>query len=113
MRFSSHRSSSTFKTGMLEAARVKPVFRRRVASSRPRRCGIETTRGALIFGSSSDVTACISSFVGKKRAADQRWRSDGTFRIPICFSYEGRATGADCRAGGELHVDWNDYSYYS
>src|ERR1700716_3683485 len=48
MRSSSHLSSSTFNTGTLEAARVNPVLRRRIASSRPRRCGIETTRGADI-----------------------------------------------------------------
>src|SRR5258705_7248524 len=46
MRLSSHLSSSTFSTGTLEAARVNPSLRRRIASSRPRRCGSETTRGA-------------------------------------------------------------------
>src|SRR6266481_6104441 len=66
MRLSSHLSSSTFSTGTLAAARVNPSLRRRVASSRPRRCGSETTRGADMTGSSSDVTACNSTFLGKK-----------------------------------------------
>jgi hypothetical protein len=48
MRLSSHRSSSTLSTGTLEAARESPVFRRRMASSRPRLCGIETTSGLVI-----------------------------------------------------------------
>src|SRR6202158_831471 len=86
MRFSSHRSSSTFNTGMLVAARVNPRLRRRAASSRPERCGIETTRGADIFGSSSKVPACNSTFSRKKRAANNCRGPVGTFRVPGCFS---------------------------
>src|SRR4051794_19427785 len=67
MRSSSHRSSSTFNTGMLSAARVNPTLRRRVASSRPRRCGIKTTSGAdigqILFFRQLDV---ISSGFEKK-----------------------------------------------
>src|SRR6202163_3973675 len=72
MRSCSHRSSSTFSTGMLEAARVSPVLRRRVASSRPRLCGIETMRGADIPGSRFYMAACSSAFSGKKSTTEHR-----------------------------------------
>src|ERR1700686_2504032 len=105
MRFSSHRSSSTFNTGMLEAARVNPGLRRRVASSRPRRCGIETTRGADIFGSSSNVTACNSTLSGKKRAANNRRGNPRELSVfPFVFPANGSATGADCRAGRRCYM---------
>src|SRR5689334_22925133 len=48
MRLSSQRSSSTLNTGTLVAARDSPLFSRRIASSRPRLWGIETTSGADI-----------------------------------------------------------------
>src|SRR5713226_5030166 len=69
MRFSSHLSSSTFNTGMLEAARVNPALRRRLASSRPRRCGIETTRGADISKILKLIRLHVIPRRSKKRAA--------------------------------------------
>src|SRR5271168_5492292 len=44
---------------MLAAARVKPALRRREASSRPRRWGIETMRGADILDTPADPTRAI------------------------------------------------------
>src|SRR6202049_4809819 len=94
MRLSSHLSSSTFSTGMLEAARVNPALRRRVASSRPRRCGIETTRGADIFGSSTDVTRCNPAWFEIKSRTGPRQRKDGTLWVPAGFFRRGRSNSA-------------------
>src|SRR5258706_5861768 len=85
MRLSSHLSSSTFSTGTLAAARVNPSLRRRVASSRPRRCGSETTRGADMIESSSDLTERNSKFSREKGATLARREPAGTFRAPASF----------------------------
>src|ERR1700761_5809127 len=69
MRSPSHLSSSTVSTGTLVAARVNPALRRRVASSRPSRCGIETMSGADIAGFSLNLTIEIPH--GSKNRGDQ------------------------------------------
>src|ERR1700722_19176592 len=66
MRLSSQRASSMWSIGTLDAARVTPSFRRRVASARPRRCGIETIRGAGIFVSLDYLSACSRQSSPKK-----------------------------------------------
>src|SRR6266852_9831744 len=114
MRFSSHLSSSTFSTGMLAAARVNPSLRRRVASSRPRRCGSETTRGADMFGSSSNVTASNSTFSGKK---EQRISAKGTRgNFPGSRVFFPPMAAQQCQPPGweeMLHVTRNDHPDYS
>src|SRR5207245_11005360 len=45
MRLSSQRSSSTWRIGTCATARDRPVLRSRIASSRPRLCGMETISG--------------------------------------------------------------------
>src|SRR3981081_1915100 len=99
MRFSSHLSSSTFNTGKLEAARVNPSFKRRGASSRPRRCGIEITRGAGIFEILFALSRGSSIWLEKKSDPTDAVQKNGTFPVPLCFSSEGRATHAHCRVG--------------
>jgi hypothetical protein len=54
---------------MLEAARVNPALRRRLASSRPSRCGIETTRGADILKILTSIQLQVIPHRSKKRAA--------------------------------------------
>src|ERR1700730_12453746 len=116
MRSSSHRSSSTFNTGMLEAARVSPAVRRRLASSRPRLWGGETTRGAgiseFLFRDNSEITTCNSIWF-KKSSLSQGQSRDGTIWVPVCFSRRWQSNR--CPAGLEerLHVDWNDYPDHS
>jgi hypothetical protein len=72
MRLSSHRSSSTVNTGKLEVARARPVFKRRMASSCPRLCGIETTNGADITAILIDPTACNSRSFERKSSVHDR-----------------------------------------
>jgi Protein of unknown function (DUF3309) len=38
------------------------------------------------------------------RAANRRWDTTELFQSPFVFRSEGRATGADCRVGGDCHV---------
>jgi Protein of unknown function (DUF3309) len=56
-------------------------------------------------GSSSDVTACNSTFSGKKRALNKR---DGNLRelfgFPFVFPADGSATSAHCRAGRKCYM---------
>src|ERR1700760_4344824 len=99
MRLSSHRSSSTFNIGRLEAARVNPALSRRVASSRPKRCGIETIKGADIFESSTDVTVCNPTSFQQKSRSNNRVSKMELYASLFVFPADGRATDADCRAG--------------
>src|SRR6476661_1010049 len=102
MRFSSHLSSSTFSTGKLEAVRVNPFLRRRIASSRPSRWGIETMRGADIFCTSGRENGAQVHVIAnhlEKRGTPLRAR--GTMELsgfPFVFSADGRATR--CRLPG-------------
>src|ERR1039458_8039136 len=99
MRSPSQRASSTCNTGTLDATRVSPSFRRRVASSRPRRCGIETIRGVGIplILSLCNFTACSHGWFSKKRS-ERELENDGTFQAPICFQV--RRQSNRCRLPG-------------
>src|ERR1700733_7770669 len=99
----SQRASSTCNTGTLDETRVSPSFRRRVASSRPRRCGIETISGAGILVSLDHITACRCQSSPKKNNERTSVTTE-LFKLPFVFWSKGRATGADCRAGGDCHV---------
>src|ERR1700744_379901 len=114
MRSPSQRSSSTCSTGMLEAARVSPAFRRRVASARPSRCGIETMSGVDISQIPVLIQLHLIARGSKGRAgptlAIQKWNFTSSrlfFRL--------KAEQQTPTAGLEeiLNVDWNDHSYYS
>jgi hypothetical protein len=59
-------------------------LRRRVASSRPSRCGIDTIRGADIFKSCSAVAEC-SSILAEKKEHGGVARGEGTLQVPIGF----------------------------
>src|SRR3984957_20399343 len=102
MRLSSQRASSMWSIGTLDAARVTPSFRRRVASSRPRRCGIETIRGAGIFVSRVYTSVCNNQSSPGKDSG--RSGTTEPFNLPFVFKSKGRAKIADCRAGGDCHV---------
>src|ERR1700682_4130150 len=91
MRLSSHLSSSTCNTGTLEAARVRPAFRRRTASSRPRLFGIETTSGADITEILFDQTACNSRSFEKKSSVHYRDAQMELSQFPCVFWPDGRA----------------------
>src|SRR5258708_18617085 len=90
MRLSSHLSSSTCNTGTLDVARASPVFRRRIASSCPRRCGIETTNGADIAAILFYPTPCNSGSLEKKSSAQCRDAQMELSQLPFVFPAEGR-----------------------
>src|SRR6202034_3868882 len=102
MRSASQRASSRCDTGTLDETRVSPSLRRRVASSRPRRCGIETIRGAGIRVSFDQISACVGP--PKIETTNKHWNMTELSEPPFVFQFQGRATGADCRAGGDCSV---------
>src|SRR5947207_7660319 len=107
MRLSSHLSSSTFSTGMLAAARVNPSLRRRVASSRPRRCGSETTRGADMTGSSLQRTPHVVPHISEKRDSPQRGTCGNPQELslfPFVFSRRWQRNSGSCRAGRKCQM---------
>jgi len=66
-------------------ARVSPVFRRRMASSRPRLCGIKRQAARHRQILRPDPTACNSARFEKKRQRQYGSAKDGTFTVPIVF----------------------------
>src|SRR5437879_664434 len=113
MRLSSQRSSSTTSTGTLVAARDRPVFRRRIASSRPRLCGIETTSGADIVAdpplTTPDVIPRLSKGRGARNIVAQKTELS---RFPLVLSAEG-SDAPPCRAEEKFNVTRNNHSHYS
>src|SRR4051812_33964497 len=106
MRLSSHLSSSTFSIGKLEAARVNPVLRRRIASSRPRLCGIETTRGADILKlpneSNRHLTVCNFTVFEMKRMVELMSRQKELCRFPFVFPAAAQQQMPTCRGMREI-----------
>src|SRR4051794_9877341 len=91
MRFSSQRSSSTLSIGTLEVARASPVFNRRIASSRPRRWGIETTSGADIGNILDLIELHVIAYVSKGRGAcNLAARRVELSQFPFVFPRTGR-----------------------
>src|SRR3984957_11645633 len=111
MRSPSHLSSSTVSTGTLVAARVKPALRRRVASSRPSRCGIETMRGADIAGFSLNLTIEIPH--GSKTEEINGYLKWNLIGSQLFFPPRAEQQVPTAGLEETLDVDWNDYSYYS
>src|ERR1700722_4523379 len=79
---------------MLAAARVKPALRRRKASSRPRRWGIETMRGADIFDTPAN-RSCGHQGLKAEQVALVLPRSK-----PICGSLRYKYSWAESGKGG-------------
>src|SRR5260221_4835721 len=112
MRSSSQRFASACKTGKREAARVSPALRRRVGSSRPRLCGIETTRGADIVRSSSTSLDVVPHF--PKKRARSATAIERNFQSSELF-FRRMAAQQVATAGLEETIDvyWNDYLDHS
>src|ERR1700721_2681229 len=111
MRSPSHLSSSPVSTGTLVAARVKPALRRRVASSRPSRCGIETMRGADIAGFSLNLTIEIPH--GSKTEEINGYLKWNLIGSQLFFPPRAEQQVPTAGLEETLDVNWNDHSYYS
>src|SRR5665213_1085838 len=90
MRSSCHLSSSTLSTGTLATVRVNPTLRRRIASSRPSRCGMDTIRGEGIFGDSLSDGVYLVPEGGEKRVPRLHGRTELSGFPPVSPA-DGRA----------------------
>src|SRR5689334_10152676 len=111
MRSPSQRSSSTLSTGTLAAARERPPLSRFAASSRPSRCGIETTSGADI----AKIPFVTTHVVGM-RANGREGAFYGVAKAELCeFPQVSPADQSDNAPGGlrRLNVYRHDYPDYS
>src|ERR1700751_5016614 len=98
----SQRSSSTLSTGTLAAARDSPPLRRRLASSRPRRCGIETTSGTDI---QTPFLVAELHLILLSQKTESKGRGRGPVRISYRLRFRQRQRGLIWISGDQTAVN--------